>query len=237
MPNNTLYIFLDESGNLDFSPKGTKYFSLTCISTLDPLTKREGFPALKYTLLGDGIEQEYFHASEDKQIVRDGVFNLISGLDDFQIDTVIAQKNKANFALFEQISAVQTGNSLKFKKEKVEEKFYKMICETLLKYVITRYVRKGGITKVIVILDACFVKKKQEYVTKYLKQYFKKEFGKVPYVYFQQVKADVNCQIADYCGWGIFIKWERGELRSYDVIKSKIKSEFDIFIRGTKTYY
>jgi len=34
---STLYIFLDESGNFDFSPKGTKYFVLSAVSTLDPV--------------------------------------------------------------------------------------------------------------------------------------------------------------------------------------------------------
>lgn len=37
----TLYLFIDESGNFDFSPKGTKYFVLTALATFDPLMKRE----------------------------------------------------------------------------------------------------------------------------------------------------------------------------------------------------
>jgi len=28
MKDNTLYMFIDEGGNFDFSPKGTKYFTL-----------------------------------------------------------------------------------------------------------------------------------------------------------------------------------------------------------------
>jgi len=37
----TLFIFIDESGNFDFSPKGTKYFILSAVSTLKPPGKRK----------------------------------------------------------------------------------------------------------------------------------------------------------------------------------------------------
>ena len=42
----TLYIFLDESGNFDFSPSGTKYFILTALSTTLPF--EIGSPLLKH---------------------------------------------------------------------------------------------------------------------------------------------------------------------------------------------
>ncbi len=34
--NERIYIFLDESGNLDFSPKGTRWFVLTVVSMRRP---------------------------------------------------------------------------------------------------------------------------------------------------------------------------------------------------------
>lgn len=43
--NNTLYIFVDEAGNLNFSPKGTKYFILTALSKFRPFVTHE--PLLK----------------------------------------------------------------------------------------------------------------------------------------------------------------------------------------------
>ena len=59
----------------------------------------------------------------------------------------------------------------------------------------------------------------------------------VPFhIYFHATKSDLNCQIADYCGWAIGIKWERGELRSYDLIKHHIQSEFPIFAKGLTKY-
>jgi hypothetical protein len=41
----------------------------------------------------------------------------------------------------------------------------------------------------------------------------------------------------DYCAWAIQRKWERNDTRSYDLIKSKIRTEFDLWKNGTKHYY
>lgn len=194
---------------------------------------------LRYKLLEEGINQEFFHATEDKQFIRDRVFQLISQLTDFETDSIIAQKNKVNWSLYEETDAEEKFGSIQFKKERVEEKFYKQISETLLQYIIRRYLkfRKWGIEKVVIVLGAVFTKHKQEYITKYLKLYFKENFQKIPYIYFHRVNSDINCQIADYCGWAIFVKWERGEQRPYNQIKDKIKSEFDIFKDGQTIYY
>ena len=71
--NKTLCLFIDEAGNFDFSPKGTRYFVLTCMSTFQPVEERDKILSLRYELLADGTDQEFFHATEDKQIVRDKV--------------------------------------------------------------------------------------------------------------------------------------------------------------------
>ncbi|MEK6885017.1 MAG: DUF3800 domain-containing protein, partial [Nanoarchaeota archaeon] len=152
-PEN-LYIFIDESGNLDFSANGTKFFILTCITTTSPLTDREKFLALKYELLGDGFEQEYFHATEDKQTVRDAFFDIAKQLNDFEVHSVIAQKNKVNFTLYEELT-VRPSNSggLIFSKKQVEEKLCKQLGETLVKWVFRKYkeFKSVNIGKVIIV--------------------------------------------------------------------------------------
>lgn len=237
MRNKVLYIFMDESGNFDFSSKGTKYFVLTCISTTKPLRGRNKFLSLKYELLAKGINQEHFHTTEDKQDVRNQVFLLFKELGDFEIDSVIAQKNKVNWSLYEDFDVKKKRVGFKFKMKKVEERLYKQVSETLLQYVIRRYVKSLNIGKVIIVLSALFTKRKQEFVKKHLKAYFKESYGKIPYIYFHQVKSDVNCQIADYCGWAVYVKWEKEELRPHNLISNKIKSEFDIFKPGETIYY
>jgi hypothetical protein len=54
---------------------------------------------------------------------------------------------------------------------------------------------------------------------------------------FWTAPSDPCLWVADHCSWAIQRKWERGDSRSYDLISSKIKSEFDIFRRSKTTYY
>lgn len=78
---NTLYIFIDESGNFDFSTRGTRHLVMCAYSTNQPEKDTTEFQNLKYSLLSDGVEQECFHATEDLQKVRDSVFKLIKNMD------------------------------------------------------------------------------------------------------------------------------------------------------------
>jgi hypothetical protein len=50
-------------------------------------------------------------------------------------------------------------------------------------------------------------------------------------------KSLYGLQIADYYNWAIFRKWERGDTRSYDLIKPNLSSEFEIFRTGSVHYY
>ena len=236
----TLYIFMDESGNFDFSDKGSNLFILTAVTTISPLMLRESALSARYTLLEGGHDLEYFHATENAQHARNVFYEKIKTID-YEVDSVIAEKRKANRVLYEDIDIEEsTRGGWKYKKTFVEERFYKQICETLLQYIIYRYKYikiKPKITKVIVVLDQVLVNKKRDFVTKSIKTYMKNNFGIMPYMYFHSTKADINSQIADYCCWAIKKKWDDKDTRSYEEIKSKIKSEFDIFQTGTKKFY
>ena len=93
-----LYIFLDEGGNFDFSPIGTKFFIVTCLTKERPFEAYKALAELKYDLIEQGVHIESFHATEDKQAVRDKVFDIIERhLDGIRIDSVIAD-NRASVA-------------------------------------------------------------------------------------------------------------------------------------------
>jgi hypothetical protein len=49
--------------------------------------------------------------------------------------------------------------------------------------------------------------------------------------------CNFDLQIADYCSWAIYRKWDSGDARSYDLIAPAIRKEFDIFRRGGVLYY
>ena len=41
-------------------------------------------------------------------------------------------------------------------------------------------------------------------------------------------------QVADYCCWAIFRKWQKGESPWYDCIKPTVRGEFDVSCVGTE---
>ena len=237
--NKTLYIFIDESGNFDFSLKGTRYFVLTAVSTTEPSLSRERFLQLKYEMLKDGLCEESFHATEDSQLVRDAIFEQIRRTDNFSIDAIIAQKNKANPSLYikREIVLQHDPKNQDIKTVRTEESFYRLISQTLLKYIFNRYDKREDIDQIVVVLGSLFNATKQGYVLKSLKQFLKKTFDKPFRIYFHPACSDINCQIADYCGWAIYVSVTRNEQRPLSVIRPHIASMFDIFRTGINEFY
>ncbi len=228
-----LYLFIDESGNFDFSPKGTKYFILTGFATFDPVINREELVRLRYTLLADGNEQEYFHATEDRQVVRNEVYSFLASLEEtYEVHSIIARKNKANPSLYKE--SYMKGN--KFIERVTGLGLYKKLCECLLQYVFKGKTKE--VDKIVVVLGSLFVGDKKKTLLQTLKHFLKTNFTGVPFeIYSHQTCADLNCQLADYCCWAISALFERGEKRPYEVIKSQVKSVFDIFKKGDKEHY
>lgn len=218
----TLYIFLDESGNYDFSKKGTEYLCYTAVTTFNPNQESLIIPLnkLKYELISECLDIELYHASEDRQIVRNKVFDILSKFNNFDVDSILIEKRKTNLIL------------------RSIEKIYPKIYECLLRYIYNRY-KKYGIDNLIIIIDSVPIKKKREICKKALKNNLKKLFGKeIKYkVLHHASKSNYYLQIADYCCWAIYVKWSKKEMRPYKKIQNMLKNEFDYFRYGTTIYY
>jgi len=95
-----LFVFLDEGGNFDFSINGTKYVTLTTVSQQRPFSWFPELADLRYDYLESGLDIERFHAAEDRQAVRDSVFEIITKhLDSLRVDSLIVEKRKTSPAL------------------------------------------------------------------------------------------------------------------------------------------
>lgn len=220
MPSDSLYIFLDEGGNFDFSPKGSRYFTLTTVSTADPTCWDAELGALRYSLLESGNNQEYFHATEDSQTVRDQVFAIIQRhLHKMRIDTLIVDKPKTNPALRE------------------VEKFYPRMLGHLVRYVIAGHLDQYR--EIVITTDRIPVSEKRKAIEKAVKQTLASTLRpNEPYhLYHHASMSSYGLQVADYCNWATGIKWERGEMRSHVLIRSAIGSEFDVLSNRTRLYY
>lgn len=218
----TLYLFIDEGGNFDFSAGGTKYFILTCLLEERPFPSYDMLRSLKYNLLEQGTNIEYFHASEDKQAVRNDVFSIIQdNLDHVHICSMIVQKNKANPNVRE------------------ESAFYTKVFRMLMKWVVEKHVHGRDYERVILFTDVMPVAKKKRAMEKGVKLELSALLREgIEYrIYHHQSKSNLNLQVADYCNWAIWRKWTMGDTRSYELIRQSIDAEWDVFRAGEVEYY
>jgi hypothetical protein len=231
-PSKVLYIFIDESGNFDFTEKGTKYFILTGFVTFNPVINREKLLSLKYELLASGYDQKFFHATSDRQIVRNKVYDFIFSIKDlYEFYSVIARKNKTPPSLY--------GDYKNGKLVKKNKGFglYKVLCENLLQGIFTgRYVI---VDEIVVVMSSLFEGEKRKVLLKTLKNFLKNNLDNIPFqIYDNSSESDLNCQLVDYCCWALFRKYENTDLRSYERIKDCThRREFEIFHKEDEEYY
>lgn len=226
MKNNAeapyLYVFVDEGGNLDFSSSGTQYFTLTMVTQTRPFDLDRALLALKYDLIESGLDIEYFHAAEDRQQVRNRVFSRIaSDLDSFKVDCLIVEKSKTMPEL------------------QAEDRFYPEMLGGLLRHTLQQ-IDLNHYREVIVITDTIPVQKRRRAIEKTVKQTLRRmlQAAQMRYqIIHHASKSCISLQVADYCNWAIFRKWERGDRRSYETIQSVIRSESPVFQPTAPTYY
>jgi hypothetical protein len=219
--SDCLYIFLDESGNFDFSPKGSPYLVLTAIVAKRPFAWVDKLACLKYDLIEKGFEIEYFHCTEDLQPIRNETFAVINKeINGIAIHSVIIEKRKTLPSLHEITD------------------FYPKMLAMLLGYIFNSTEGKKA-KEIVVITDSIPVKKKRVAVEKAVKLFMARKIGSgVSYrIYHHDSKSDFGLQVADYCCWAILKKWRDNDHRSYDLIKKAVISEFNVFASGSVYHY
>lgn len=220
-----MFIFLDESGDWNFNKKGSEHLVFTCLTIKEPFILASEFERLKYKLIQGGYDVSYFHASEDRQHVRDQVYSLLKNPElSYEVDIVYLEKNKANPSLYVNQS---------------EPKLYLKVYEILLKYVFNRY----KIDDVTILTDEIPHRKWREAIEKGLKISIRKYLKETKFIILHHASKTNFClQAADYFSWAFYRKlgnWGDREERPYNEIKHKvIGNGFDIFhfCDGT-TYY
>jgi hypothetical protein len=216
-----LYLYFDEGGDFNFSPTGSAYFAMTCIAIHRPFRSHAALLTLKYDCLERELSIGQFHASEDKQAVRDRVFAAICAyLGEYHVYTVLISKNKTNPAL------------------RSDWDTYSRVFTWLVKYVCPREVTSTT-TRVLAVTDALPVNKKKDMVRQALKGNLKECLPDgCPYsLHHLESKCDLNLQVADYFNWAVGRKWELGDERSYRLIRSAMCGEVDLFAGGDTIYY
>jgi hypothetical protein len=173
--------------------------------TRNPWPLSDALNSLRRELYEGVFIPAYFHASEDLQKVRDRVFQTISETAGFVYDVLVVQKDAVPSEYREQ------------------HKFYRFVADAGLRLTLARYPTAEPI---YLITDAIPVKRKRSSVIKGFKQCLASVLGDRRYEIGHHSSAAHPClQAADYLNWAVFRKWERNDLRSYDVIKAYVRLE------------
>lgn len=214
--SDTLYIFVDEAGDFDFSARGSKHYMFTFLAKRRPFNLHEYIANYRYSLLERNLDPfvnkrldiEAFHACEDNSYVKNELFNLISTFDENSVKaySYVLEKPKVNP-----------------EKRNEKDRFY----IDNLSLAIQKLLDELKIDKnFIIITDRLPVQsnksKQVGALKKGIKEYLKsKNLDKqIRYDIFHHCSASsANLQIADYICWAIFRKFERSDDTYYKRIE------------------
>jgi len=215
-----LYLYFDEAGNFDFSLNGTGVFVMTCVVMRRPFTFQPPLLDVKYDCLEQGLNLEYFHAAEDRQVVRNEVFEVVAGhLGDMQAHVIVVRKNRVHPS------------------QRAPHVLYQWTFEQLVRMACSDCVRSGE--RVVAVTDHVPVARNRTAFEKGLKPYLRQhlpEGARYELLHYQS-KSDLNLQVADYISWAVYRKWNSGDLRSYRIIEGCIRSEADPLGGQAEEYY
>ena len=197
-----LYVFADEAGDFEFSrkPNVSRYFIL-CTVTMRTCKVGDEMLALRRELAWHGRPlDDFLHASTDKQVIRDAVFDLICQYP-FHVQATIMEKSKARPQV--RISRAR---------------FYKYGWLYHFRYGMKP--RIGTTPEVLVTAATIGTKKERLSFRNGVDDVMRQTVNpKAWAATFCLAATDPCVQIADYCAWAIQRKWEhKKDERSYDLI-------------------
>jgi hypothetical protein len=213
-------VFVDEAGNFDFtrSQGASRYFILTSV-LLDDLEAGVALLQLRHELAWEGVDLAgHFRATEETQAVRNRVFAVLAE-HDFRIDVTIIEKPKTPPELRPSVS-----------------RFYKSAWYLHLQYAATEIASPDD---ELLVVAASLGTHRERRIFHEAMDDAVRSASPCPVVRtaFWPASSEPCLQIADYCAWAVQRKWERGDLRSYRLIRDKIQSEYDAMSDRTELYY
>jgi hypothetical protein len=222
------YLFADESGNFDFRDHtkyqgATKHFAVGTILFEDDKDRRAlevDLLDLRRTMISNGLPiKGEFHATEDKQAVRDGVFKVLAD-HNFVVDVTIMEKAKS-------MPRLRTS----------EARFYQYAWYYHFKYFARQSFQPEDDLTVMTATLGTKAKQRdfrtavEDVVTQCC------DFRVKRRVVCHPSASDLGLQAADYAVWAVMRDIEKGDDRSRRIIDDKIRSVYQLFSSGTTYYY
>lgn len=220
---DTLYIFLDESGDFEFSPKGSRYFVLTSLITDDVLPISAALNTLKYSIIETAPsfrEFEYFHAHNDPKPIRIRVYDALNQISNYRVDSVAVDK------------------SVIYPPMRPVAKFYPHMFKLLVRWVFEQ-IDISKYQRLIFIMDYLELKKDREAFLKGVKENIKPllESNQRIDAWLHNSSSHYALQAVDYFGWAIFRRYNRNDWDYRKLANNSIKSDFQYYTRVSHKFY
>lgn len=219
-----VHVFGDEGGDLTFKPACppgiSRYFTIGTVA-MDDCSIGEDLLALRRELAWEGLQLDGFHATVDRQLVRDRVFDVIAQ-HDLRFDATTYDKRKAYPHTTDPLC------------------FYKLAWYCHFKHVAREIADAND--ELLVVASSLQIKRKKRATKAAFHKAVKDVVHQVSptlvcHCAFSPAKTDPCLQVADYLTWAIQRKTEWGDRRSYEQIKHLVASERHLFRNRKKNYY
>ncbi len=162
--------------------------------------------------------RDYFHATEDKQVVRDRVFAELLN-HKFKVQATVMEKSKAQPHVRES-----------------RARFYQYPWYYHFKHSISSKVPSDA--KLLVTAASIGNRKEKLSFSNALDDVMKQTLRPESWtVDFRPSSCDPCLQVADYCAWAIQRKWELGKSTAYDLISDRVAYEYELWRHGSRHYY
>jgi hypothetical protein len=200
-----IYMFFDEAGDLNFKGNGSRVFIAGVLCARDPWPLTRELRDLRESLFRGTMIPEAFHATADRQMVRDRVFDVIAGLHDLSFHAAVTEKHEVPAAHQE------------------PGRFYQLVADYALRAALERH---PSADPVYVITDTLPVQRRREGVKKGMKASLSAVLGERRYeLEHHSSAAHAGLQVADYINWALYRKWHDGDDRSSALIQHLVESE------------
>lgn len=216
----TQFVFADEAGDFTFKDKqgASRYFILCTVTAADWRVSDRLLSIRRELVLAGDIERDKLHATTDLQEVRNQVFAAIAE-EDFRWDATILEKRKAQ---------PQTRPDA--------PTFYRYAWFYHFKHVGPIIARRCD--KMLITAAALGEKKTKAAFKAGVNETAQQTLPRDKWeVTIRQSSEDPLLWVADYCAWAVQKKWERQDVRSYDLIRGRRGSEYDLWSPGKTHYY
>ncbi|MEM3365811.1 MAG: DUF3800 domain-containing protein, partial [Candidatus Methanomethyliaceae archaeon] len=202
-----LYVFIDEAGDLGFTPRSSKFFVIAYVILDNPERAKVSMQRLKRSLRKKDRKLNEFKHSNDSYEIRKAVFEVILKIP-LRVGAVAIDKG--------------------YVKEDLRDK-KAILYNFLVADKIATSLLSSGASRAVLILDRSMSKEARDHFNEY---FFRKlswkgleanKLCKIMDIKHVPSYEDPNLQIADYMAGALFRKFERGLDDEYTLIKGLIK--------------